>query len=333
MSDNGSESTQRQTSQGNPKDKGALRAPRFKASFMLPQFWPTWLLVGFLYLLSWLPYRWQMVMGRALGRILMKVVPKRTKVARRSLRLSFPEMAEDEREALLSKNFQNAGVALFETGIAWWWPDWRMKRKISIRGLEHIEANVKAGKGIFVLLFHFLNLEVHVRAAGMFHSAVGFYRPHNNAVMEYLQTKGRNRGNRYMIDRKDVRGMINALRQGELAGYLPDQDYGRHRSVFAPLFAVPDACTTVGTSIFANVKNATTLISLLERLPDDQGYCIHFYPPSEAIPSGDNYEDACRVNRELEKAVARQPDLYMWMHRRFKTRPNDDLPSYYDDLN
>ncbi|MCC5880810.1 MAG: LpxL/LpxP family Kdo(2)-lipid IV(A) lauroyl/palmitoleoyl acyltransferase [Idiomarina sp.] len=315
-----------------PQDKGALRAPRFKASLLLPKFWPTWLLVGFLYLLSWLPYRLQMIMGRALGRVLMKLVPKRRKVARRSLSLAFPQMPENEREALLKKNFENAGVALFETGIAWWWPDWRIRRKISIQGLEHIEANMKAGKGIFVILFHFLNLEVHVRASSMFHSAVGFYRPHNNAVMEYLQTKGRNRGNRYMIDRKDVRGMISALRQGELAGYLPDQDYGRHRSVFAPLFAVPDACTTIGTSLFAKVKNATTLISVLERLPNDQGYCIHFYPPSEAIPSGDDYEDACRVNRELEKAVAMQPDLYMWMHRRFKTRPSDDLPNYYENL-
>lgn len=332
MSDRDTAHSQHAGPSTKPQDKGALRAPKFKASLLLPQFWPTWLLVGFLYLLSWLPYRLQMIMGRALGRVLMKLVPKRRKVARRSLSLSFPKMPEDEREALLKKNFENAGVALFETGIAWWWPDWRIRRKISIQGFEHIEANMKAGKGIFVILFHFLNLEVHVRAASMFHSAVGFYRPHNNAVMEYLQTKGRNRGNRYMIDRKDVRGMISALRQGELAGYLPDQDYGRHRSVFAPLFAVPDACTTIGTSIFAKVKNATTLISVLERLPNDQGYCIHFYPPSEAIPSGDDYEDACRVNRELEKAVAMQPDLYMWMHRRFKTRPSDDLPSYYENL-
>lgn len=313
-------------------NKGALRVPTFKASFLLPKFWPTWLLVGFLYLLSWLPYSWQMNIGRQLGKLLMKLVPKRTKVAQRSLTLSFPEMPAAEREALLKKNFENAGIALFETGIAWWWPNWRLKRKVSIKGFEHVEASIKDGKGVFTLLFHFLNVEVHIRVAGMFHSAVGLYRPHNNAVMEYIQTKGRNRSNKYMIDRKDVRGMISALRQGELAGYLPDQDYGRHRSVFAPLFAVPDACTTVGTTVFARVKNATTLVSYLERLPGNKGYCIHFYPPEEAIPSGDEYEDACRVNREVEKAVGMQPELYMWMHRRYKTRPNDDLPGYYEDL-
>lgn len=318
--------------QQHTSNRGALRRPRFRAYFLMPKFWPTWLLVGFLYAFSWLPYKLQMVIGRQLGRLLMKVVPKRAKVARRTLTLAHPDMPVSEREALLKRNFENAGMALFETGIAWWWPNWRLKRMITIEGKNHIDACHKAGKGMFVLLFHFLNLEVHVRAAGMFHSSVGLYRPHNNAVMEYLQTKGRNRSNKYMIDRKDVRGMVSALRQGELAGYLPDQDYGRHRSVFAPLFAVPDACTTVGTSMFANVKNATTLVSVLTRLPNDRGYCIHFYPPTEAIPSGDQYEDACRVNRELERAIGMQPDMYMWMHRRFKTRPSDDMPNYYDNL-
>lgn len=316
----------------NRVNKSALRMPTFKARFFLPQYWPTWLLVGFLYAWSWLPFRFQMWVGRYLGRLLMRLVPKRTKVARRTLKLAFPDMPTTERETLLTKNFENAGIALFETGIAWWWPNWRLKRKLKIEGWEHVEPLIKEGKGIFVLLFHFLNMEVHIRAAGLFHSAVGLYRPHNNAVMEYIQTKGRNRSNKYMIDRRDVRGMISALRNGELAGYLPDQDYGRHRSVFAPLFAVPDACTTIGTSMFAGVKNAETLVSYLERLPNDKGYCIHFYPPKEPIPSGDTYEDACRVNRELEKAIHMQPELYMWMHRRFKTRPSDDLPNYYDNL-
>lgn len=313
-------------------NRGALRRPTFKLSFLQPKFWLTWLLVGFLYGLSWLPYKLQMCTGRWVGRVLMKVVPQRTKVARRTLSLAHPDMPENEREVLLKRNFENAGMALFETGIAWWWPDWRLKRLISVQGQEHVDACKASGKGMFVLLFHFLNLEVHIRAAGMLHSSVGLYRPHNNAVMEYLQTKGRNRSNKYMIDRKDVRGMISALRHGEMAGYLPDQDYGRHRSVFAPLFAVPDACTTVGTSIFAKVKNATTLVSVLQRLPNDSGYCIHYYPPKATIPSGDDYIDACRVNQEVERAVAMQPDMYMWMHRRFKTRPTDDLPSYYANL-
>ncbi|RUO30373.1 LpxL/LpxP family Kdo(2)-lipid IV(A) lauroyl/palmitoleoyl acyltransferase [Aliidiomarina soli] len=314
------------------EDKRAVRLPRFKLRFLLPTYWPTWLMVGFLYALSWLPYRLQLAMGKAVGRLLMKVAPKRVKVARRTLALSFPDMPEDEREQLLKENFKNAGIALFETGIAWWWPDWRLKRKITLEGWEHVQKNLDQGRGTFVLLFHFLNLEVHARSVGLFEPSVGLYRPHNNPLMEYLQTKGRSRSNKYMVDRKDVRGMIGALKDGEIAGYLPDQDYGPRRSVFAPLFDVEDACTTTGTSIFANVKNATTMISVLQRLPKGRGYRLIFYPPEQAIPSGDSFQDACNVNKEVERAVAIQPELYMWMHRRYKTRPAPDLPSYYHNL-
>lgn len=310
-------------------NKNAVELPTFKASFLLPKYWPTWLMVGFLYALSWLPYRLQLMLGRGLGSLLFRVLPKRVRVARRNLELAFPDKTDAEREQLLRENFANNGIALMETGIAWWWPDWRLKRKLTISGWEHVQQNIDAGRGSFVLLFHFLDLEVHARVVGLHHPSIGLYRPHNNAVMEYLQTRGRSRSNKYMIQRKDVRGMMRALNDGEVCGYLPDQDYGRNRGVFVPLFSVPDACTTSGTSIFARAKNARTLISVCERLPKGKGYHLQFYPPGESIPSGDETEDARRVNREVERAVAMQPAMYMWVHRRFKTRPDADMPSYY----
>jgi KDO2-lipid IV(A) lauroyltransferase len=310
-------------------NKNAVQLPTFKASFLLPKYWPTWLMVGLLYALSWLPYRLQLWLGRGIGRLLFKILPKRVRVARRNLELAFPDKPEAEREQLLRENFANNGIALMETGIAWWWPDWRLKRKLTISGWEHVQQNIDQGRGTFILLFHFLDLEVHARVVGLHYPSIGLYRPHNNAVMEYLQTKGRSRSNKYMIQRKDVRGMIRALNDGEVCGYLPDQDYGRNRGLFVPLFSVPDACTTSGTSIFANVKNARTVISVCERLPKGKGYHLQFYPPREGIPSGDETEDACRVNREVERAVDMQPAMYMWVHRRFKTRPEADMPSYY----
>lgn len=311
-------------------NKNAVALPSFQARFLLPKYWLTWLGVSILYALSWLPYRLQLIMGRSLGKLLYKLLPKRVKVARRNLELCYPDMPVSEREQLLKENFANNGIALFETGIAWWWPDWRLKRKLSISGWEHIQRNLDNGQGSLVLLFHFLNLEVHARVVGLRHPSIGLYRPHNNALMEYLQTKGRSRSNKYMIQRKDVRGMIRALNDGEVCGYLPDQDYGPRRSVFVPLFNVPDACTTTGTSIFAGVKNAQPIISVCERLPKGRGYHLHFYPLQEDIATGDPAEDASRMNKEVERAIAMQPNLYMWVHRRFKTRPEAGMPSYYN---
>jgi len=224
---------------------------------------------------------------------------------------------------------QNTGIAFFETGMAWWWPDWRIQRKLHIHGEEHLHAAQKDGKGVLLLLFHFLSLEVHARLQGFVKPAVGLYRPHNNAVMEYLQTLGRGRSNKYMIPRTDVRSMLQALDQGEIAGYLPDQDYGRKRTVFAPLFAVEKASTTTGTLLFAGNANCAVLPVTCFRRDDGSGYDMTFYPEFESFPSGDDVDDVTRVNHMIEFAIQQKPEQYMWIHRRFKTRPNESDPDLY----
>ncbi len=307
-----------------------IEKPSFEPRFLLPKYWLTWLSVGLLYTISWLPYRWQLGMGRGLGRLLYRFLPRRAKIARRNLELCFPHMSATDIEQLVRKNMQNTGIAFFETGMAWWWPDWRIRRKLHVHGVEHLQAAQKDGKGVLLLLFHFLSLEVHARLHGFVKPAVGLYRPHNNAVMEYLQTLGRGRSNKYMIPRTDVKSMLQALNQGEIAGYLPDQDYGRKRTVFAPLFEVEQASTTTGTLLFAANSNCAVLPVTCFRRDDGTGYDMTYYPEFENFPTGDNVADVTRVNRMIEFAIQQRPEQYMWIHRRFKTRPNPDDPSLYD---
>jgi len=306
-----------------------IEQPKFKWQFLKPRYWLTWLGVGFLYAISWLPYKWQLAMGRGLGRLFYKYVPKRTAVARRNLELCFPDKSSHDIETLLKQNIQNTGVAFFETGMAWWWPDWRMRRKLHVHGIEHLRAAQKEGKGVLLLLFHFLSLEVHARLMGFVQPSVGLYRPHNNAVMEYLQTRGRARSNKYMIQKNDVKGMIRALNRGDIAGYLPDQDYGRRRTVFAPFFAVPETSTTTGTLLFAKTADCNVVPTTCFRRDDGGGYDITFYPAFENFPTADDIESVTRVNKMVEFAVEQSPTQYLWVHRRFKTRPNEDDPSLY----
>lgn len=198
-----------------------IEKPKFEARFLLPKYWLTWLGVSLLYLISWLPYKWQLSMGRVLGKLFYKFVPKRAQVARRNLELCFPDKSPSEIEELLRKNMQNTGIAFFETGMAWWWPDWRVRRKLHVHGVEHLQTPLREGRGVLLLLFHFLSLEMHARLHGFIQPAVGLYRPHNNALMEYLQTRGRGRSNKYLIPRTDVRSMMQAIEQGEIAVTFP----------------------------------------------------------------------------------------------------------------
>jgi len=268
-------------------------------------------------------------MGRAIGRIMFKTGTSRIHVARTNLKLCFPDMPEQELEALLKRNFENAGIALFETGMGWWWPDWRVKRKIKVIGKEHLDKAQAEGKGILFLAMHYMTVEFACRAIGYTNPMVVFYRPHNNELMEYFQHRGRGRANKYMLGKRDVKGLLGALKDGESCIYLPDQDYGRNKSLFVPFFAVEETCTTTGTLIFAKQRNAQTHFIIPTRNEDESGYTIEIMPKLENFPSEDARDDLILINQNLEKAILRQPDQYMWLHRRFKTRPNESDEDLY----
>lgn len=309
--------------------KNKVLQPDFKMSYFLPKYWLTWVGVIILYTISWLPYKLQLFLGKLLGRLLYKIGSSRKKVAMKNLELCFPEMSQEELTRTLKKNFENTGIALFETGMGWWWPDWRVKRKIKVIGLEHLEKARREDKGVLLLTMHYLSVEINCRGIGMGHPMVVFYRPHNNQLMEFFQFRGRGRSNKYMLGKRDVKGLIKALRQKEVCVYLPDQDYGRNRSLFVPFFAVPDAATTTGTLIFARQKNIQNHILIPTRNDDGSGYTLEIKPMMEDFPTDDDEADLIRINQELEKAIMFKPEQYMWLHRRFKTRPNKDAPSLY----
>ncbi len=301
----------------------------FQLAFLTPKYWPSWLSIFLLYTLSWLPQSWQLALGRALGRLVHRFVKKRRKIAEVNIALCYPELTEAERAELVLNNMENTGMAIFESAMAWWWPAWRVKRVMgSITGLEHVDQANKDGKGVLLLVPHILHLEMASRVMGLERQGVAFYRPHNNALMDYFTAKGRLRSNEYLVGKRDVKSLLKALKDKKFCYYLPDQDYGRNRSVFAPFFAVKEAATTTGTLLFANSRHCRTLSIMTHR--DAQGkYHLAVQPPLENFPSGDDVHDVTQVNQRMEQAINNAPEQYMWLHRRFKTRPDEHAPSYY----
>ncbi|MGJ8680253.1 LpxL/LpxP family Kdo(2)-lipid IV(A) lauroyl/palmitoleoyl acyltransferase [Paraglaciecola sp.] len=303
-------------------------APKFEMAFLLPKYWLTWISIIILYSLSWLPYKLQIILSKLLGKLLKVLANKRYLVAKRNLQLCFPDYTEQQREEILKQNLDNAGMAILETSMGWWWPNWRVARKAEYEGYEHVEAIQAKGKGVLAYAIHNMNLEFSCRVAGSHLPSVVFYRKHNNALMEYMQYYGRNRSNKYMIHKRNVKGLIQALNDGELCMYLPDQDYGRNRSEFTPFFAVPDTATTTGSLLFAKEANCETVF--LASIRTKTGYKIKIMPGLENFPSGDDKYDVTRINQMIEKMIMLAPEQYLWMHKRFKTRPTEDTPSLYE---
>ncbi|MDX7991389.1 LpxL/LpxP family Kdo(2)-lipid IV(A) lauroyl/palmitoleoyl acyltransferase [Xenorhabdus sp. Reich] len=307
-----------------------IQAPSFHRSFLHPRYWLTWLGIGILYLLVLLPYPVIYWLGTRLGRFSQRFLKKRAKIAERNLTLCFPDMSPEQRHEWLVRNFESVGMGLFETGMAWFWPDWRIKRWFKVTGRENIQKVKSTNQGIIVIGIHFLTLELGARIIGILNPGIGVYRPNDNPVMDWLQTWGRLRSNKFMLDRKDVKGMIRCLKKGELIWYAPDHDYGPRNSVFAPLFAVEQAATTVGTSILVRLSNPALLPFTPRRLPDGKGYELIIQPALENFPLQDEAEAAAFMNKVIEKEIMQAPEQYMWLHRRFKTRP-EGMPSLYGD--
>ncbi|ATN00118.1 LpxL/LpxP family Kdo(2)-lipid IV(A) lauroyl/palmitoleoyl acyltransferasee [Proteus terrae] len=305
-----------------------IKSPPFKKSFLQPKYWLTWFGIGLLYILVLLPYPVIYWLGTRLGRFSKVFLKKRVQIAERNLELCFPQMPKSEREALVNKNFESVGMGLFETGMAWFWPEWRVKRWFKVSGLENVSMIQEKGQGILLIGIHFLTLELGARIFGIHNPGVGVYRPNDNPVMDWLQTWGRLRSNKFMIDRKDVKGMIRSLKAGEIVWYAPDHDYGPRKSVFVPLFAVDKAATTTGTYILARTSKPALIPFTPKRLPEGKGYELIISPPVADFPV-DNEENAAKaMNKVVEQEILRAPDQYMWLHRRFKTRPEGDASLY-----
>lgn len=300
----------------------------FSASLLHPKYWLTWLGLMVLRLLVLLPLSVQFKLGSAAGRIAMRLMPARVKVARRNLEACFPNKSEVERETLLIAHFEQVGMALFDTGNAWYWSDERIQRHMSYSGMEHVEALKAEGKGVILLACHCLMLEPGARVFGQLMPGVGVYRPNKKPLFEYLQVKGRLRSNKALIPMREVRSMVKVLRQGEVIWYTQDQDGGRRGNVFVPYFGI-NASTAGGAPVLAKLGKARILPFFVERKADHSGYHIEVGAPLDNFPSGDDLADTARCNEVTEELVMRRPDQYMWLHRRFKTRPSKSDPKFY----
>ncbi|WP_018417377.1 LpxL/LpxP family Kdo(2)-lipid IV(A) lauroyl/palmitoleoyl acyltransferase [Teredinibacter turnerae] len=297
-----------------------LLHPKFMVSWVGMALW--WLFVQLL------PLGAQFWLGNRLGDLLLKLNVSRTKIARRNIAVCFPDMDPQRQELMVRDTLRATGIGVFESGAAWFWPNFRLRRHFDVKGLEHLEHAQSTGRGVLFMGIHFTPIEIGAACVNTVTSIDGFYRPHKNAVYEYVQAVGRIwRNNKSdVIPNGDVRGIIKALRKGRAVNYAPDQDYGRRRSVFAPFFGI-DAATVKAPAQLARAGNAEIVPWVTRRL-ENKRYEIEIYPPITAELTGDEAQDAAVINRFIEARVREVPEQYLWVHRRFKTRPEGE-PSIY----
>jgi len=300
----------------------------FDLSLLHPRNWLTWLGLGVLWLLVQLPYPLLHIIGSSLGRAARPFLKRREKIAARNIALCFPEMNAADKETLLEQNFVSLGMGLIETGMAWFWSDARVKKWFDVEGYANLTNALAENRGVMVVGVHFMSLELGGRAMGLCRPMMATYRRHNSPLMEWVQTRGRLRSNKAMIDRRNLRGLVQALKAGEAVWFAPDQDYGPKGSTFAPFFSVPQAATTNGTRVLSRLSGAGLLTITMVRKANRRGYSLHISESITDYPKDDELAAASYMNRVIEKEILRAPEQYLWVHRRFKTRPLGEASLY-----
>jgi KDO2-lipid IV(A) lauroyltransferase len=295
--------------------------------FLHPRYWGTWVVLGSLRLTNFLPYAGRVFVGRIFGDGMFLLMSWRKHIARINLRLCFPELSYAERERVVRDHFRSLGVAFIEMGAAWWVSDRRLEGLLEVEGLEHLSAALDRGRGAILLSAHFTCLEMALRLFSRVMNGYAIYRPQNNLLLDRIIKRARTRQSGQMFSRGDVRTMLGALKENKPVWYPPDQDYGRRHSVFVDFFGQP-AATITTTSRFAKMSGAPVIPFYFHRLPALRGYKVVLHPPLEEFPSGDEVRDARTVNAVLESEVRKCVDQYLWVHRRFKTRPDEGEDLY-----
>ncbi len=206
---------------------------KFSREFLHPRYWLTWFGLGVLWLWVQLPYPVLCFLGTRIGAMARPFLKRRESIARKNLELCFPQHSAEEREKMIAENFRSLGMALVETGMAWFWPDSRVRKWFDVEGLDNLKRAQMQNRGVMVVGVHFMSLELGGRVMGLCQPMMATYRPHNNQLMEWVQTRGRMRSNKAMIGRNNLRGIVGALKKGEAVWFAPDQDYGRKGSSFS----------------------------------------------------------------------------------------------------
>lgn len=295
--------------------------------FLAPKYWPTWLGLALVRLITFLPLRVLAELGHGLGMLAYYLGASRRNIALKNIKSCFPEFSDEEANLVNKEHFSYVGQSVFTVPANMWVSEARFKSRIEIEGREHYDQAISEGKNIILLAPHFIGLDAGGFALGLEREAMTMYQYAKNTLMDEVIKRGRSRFGTKLIERKaPLRQVITAIRKGLPFYYLPDQDAGR-KGIFVPFFHTP-ASTTPALGKFTKLSNAVVIPVKTRVKPQGAGYKITLGEPLQNFPTGNDVNDTTIMNLAIEKMVRSMPEQYLWVHKRYKTRPEGEGKFY-----
>ena len=302
--------------------------PPFRAALLAPRLWPAWLGLGLIWLIARLPFRPLYALGRLFGALTVHLRGERRLVAQRNLELCLPELDTTARACLLRATLADLGMMFSEFALAWMGSDRAIARvPCVIDGLEHLQACRERGQGVLMVGAHFSHLELCARLVSQRIRIAGMYRIMDNPAFQWSVLRARLRYAAAMFAKDELRASVKYLKRGGTLWYAPDQDMRGKDAVFVPFFGVP-AATITATHHLARLSGAAVIPFFHRRREDGRGYVVRLEAPLQNFPTTDVTQDTARVNVAIERMVREAPAQYLWVHKRFKSRPPGTPPIY-----
>ena len=311
--------------------KPSGQQPAFESRFLCPRFWGIWLGVGLLWFTHLLPLNIQFYIGKALGFLMYALAIKRRRLAKKNIALALPELNPTEQQRILKQHFVNLGLAIIETGIVWFGDHRKHPQApkesnlVSFVGEEHLLNAVQSDRGVLILAPHFTHLEISGLFISMLINFNPVYRPHNNALMDYLIKRGRalpsfNTESQTIeyakpIANSNTRQMLKVFQNGENMILLPDQRYRSKGKVIVPFFG-HDAKSNPATSKIAQLTQAQ-VVPTFTRRTNKFKYEVRFLPALKDFPGESKEEDTIRLHKLYEAEIKVNPAEYLWVHNRW----------------
>lgn len=274
--------------------------------------------------LRWLPRTLAWPLARCYATLLDKAIPRLRRVAYHNLRVAIPSV---DPRAITDGVFRSIGRILLVFSR---FPDItrdNVSDWIRYDGLEHFKEAKRRGKGVLFATAHLGNWELSAFAHGLMTEPMNvIVRPLDNPHVDRLVETRRAMSGNAVIEKKDAaRAILRALSKNEAVGILIDQNAAPEEGVFVDFFGVP-ACAGLAFARMANHTGAAVIPGFALWSDEERKYVLKFNPILEM--SGDDRADTERIQHQLEAAIREHPDQWLWIHRRWKTRPPGDPPLY-----
>jgi KDO2-lipid IV(A) lauroyltransferase len=286
-------------------------------------------LLALVWLLHWLPLPVLAAVGRGIGRLLHVFGRSRRVVALRNTELCLPELTPAQRRQLVREHFQWLGRSLLERGVLWYASPARLRRLIHVEG--DVQLAERSAQPVMWLVPHFMGLDIAGVATQLFQKRLvaSIYQAQSNPVLDVAMRNGRLRFKQGDVfsRHESALPLVRAVKRGYAFFNLPDMDFGARDAAFVPFFGIP-AATLLAPSRMARSLKMTVQPVVAEMLPGGRGYRVRFLPPWTDWPTDDAEDDTRRMNLWIESEIRRCPAQYLWVHKRFKTRPPGE-PSLY----